>query len=71
MKALTGLEAWLEGANRLEIFWTSVVWTYDTVDTFQNNFGINHKFSKYLKESCGLDFNQHFSFKYFPKFVFC
>ena len=42
-----------------------------TFDTFQNNFGINHKFTKYLKESCGFDFNQHFSFKYFLKKCFC
>ena len=34
-------------------------------DTFQNNFGIDHQFTKYLKESLGLDFEQYFSFKYF------
>ena len=39
------------------------------VDTFQNNFGIDHEFTKYLKESCGLDFNKHFSFKYFLKMI--
>ena len=31
------------------------------------NFGINQKFTKYLKESCVLDFDPHFSFKYFLK----
>ena len=29
---------------------TGVVWTYDT---FENNFRINHKFAKYMKENCG------------------
>ena len=43
---------------------TTVVWT---VDTFGNNFGINCKFKRYLKESCGLYFDHHFSFKYFLK----
>ena len=30
-----------------------------TTETFENNFGTNHKFIKYLKESCVLDFDQH------------
>ena len=34
------------------------------------NYGINHKFTKYLKEGCVLDFDQHFSFKYFLKTPF-
>ena len=34
-----------------------VVWTYDNSE---NNFGINHNFEKYLKESC----YEHFFFKY-------
>ena len=46
---------------------SSVVWTFDT---FENNFVINHRFTKSLKESCGLDFDQHFSFKYFLKIEF-
>ena len=41
-----------------------VVWIYDT---FENNFEITHKFTKYLKEGCGLGYDQHFSLKYFPK----
>ena len=36
-------------------------------DAFENNFGINHKFTQYLKESCGFDFDHYFSFKYFLK----
>ena len=43
---------------------TRVVWT---LRTFGNNLGINHKFTKYLKESCGADFDQHFIFRYFLK----
>ena len=51
----------------LKISLTSVVWTFDD---FKNNLGITHKFTKYLKEGCVLDFDQHFSLKYFLKFVF-
>ena len=40
------------------------------VDTFENIFGTNHKFMKYLKESCGLNFHQHSFFKYFLEFAF-
>ena len=42
-------------------------WTFDT---FEDNFGSNHKFAKYLNECCVLDFDQDFSFKYFLKIVF-
>ena len=41
---------------------TRVVWT---LGNFENNLGIDHNFSKYLKESCVLDLVQYFSFKYF------
>ena len=37
----------------LEIFLTKVVWTRVN---FENNFSINHNFTKYLKENCELDF---------------
>ena len=39
-------------------------WTFDI---FENNFGINYK---YLKESCVLHFEQHFSFICFLKTAF-
>ena len=42
----------------LEIFLTNVVWTFNI---FENNFGIKPKFTKYLKEDCVMDFDQHFS----------
>ena len=45
----------------------SVVWTSDT---FESNLRMNHKFTNYLKESCGLDFDEHFSFKNFLKIAF-
>ena len=35
------------------------------LETFENNFGVNHKFTKYLKEGCGLNLDQHSSCKYF------
>ena len=35
--------------------------------TFLNNLVIKRKFTKYLKESCCLASDYHFSFKYFPK----
>ena len=38
--------------------------------TFENNFAIERKFSKYLKESCCLASDQHFSFKCFPENAF-
>ena len=38
--------------------------------TFKNNLGMMQKFAKYLKESCCLASDQHFSFKYFPKNAF-
>ena len=37
---------------------------------FENKFGIKHNFTKYLKESCCLASNEHFSFKYFQENVF-
>ena len=46
----------------------SVDWSFDT---FNNNFRINYKFTKYLKEICVLDFNKHFSSKDFLKDCFC
>ena len=42
----------------------SVVWI---IEAYKNKFGINQKFAKYLKESCVLDLDQHFSIKYFLK----
>ena len=42
----------------------SVVWTFDTLE---NNLVINLKFTKYLMESCVLDIDPRFSFKYFLK----
>ena len=46
---------------------TRVVWA---LHTFENNFGINHKFAMDLKESCYLDYNQHFFSKYSLKIPF-
>ena len=45
--------------NGLKISLTSVALTYDA---FRNNFPINLLFKIYLKDSCGLDFDQHLSF---------
>ena len=45
-----------------QISQTSVVWT---LDTFKDNYGIKRNFTKYLKESCGLGYGQHFLIKYF------
>ena len=50
--------------SNLKMKLTSVVWTYDT---FENNFRLNNKITKYLKESFGSGFGEHFSFKYFLK----
>ena len=33
----------------LDVYLTSVVWTYQT---FENNFGMKHKFAKYFKKNC-------------------
>ena len=44
-----------------------VVWT---CHTFENNFEIKRKYTNYLKETCGLDFVQHSSFKSFLKIPF-
>ena len=46
----------------LEIPWNIDVWNYSS---FENNFGIKLNFTKYLKGSCGLGFDQHFLFKFF------
>ena len=35
--------------------------------TFENNLKIKQKLTKYLKESCCLASDQHFSFKCFPE----
>ena len=43
---------------------TRVVWTFDK---FGDNFGINLKWTEYLKGSCELRYKQHFSLKYFLK----
>ena len=51
----------------LEVYLTSVVCIYDS---FQINLRINHKFTKNLMGYCELDFDQHFSCKYFPKIAF-
>ena len=46
----------------LEISLTCVVWT---CHIFENNFGMKHKFLKYLKEICILSIDEQFSFNYF------
>ena len=38
--------------------------------TFDNNLGIKRKFTKYLKESCCLASDQHFSFIVFSEYAF-
>ena len=38
--------------------------------TFENTLGIKRKFTKYLKESCCLTSDQHFSFKRFSRKCF-
>ena len=43
---------------------TIVVCSYHA---FENNFGVNHKFTKYLKESFGVNSDHHFSSKIFSK----
>ena len=45
----------------LDISLTRLVWN---IDTSENNIVSNQKFTKYLKESCGLILHQYFSFKY-------
>ena len=49
MIAFLLLSCFLLTLSCLEIYATSVVWT---CHTFENNFGMKHKFAKYLKESC-------------------
>ena len=51
----------------LEIPLTRVVWTFNY---FENNFGFDNNFTKYSKETCGLDFVHYFTFKYFVKIPF-
>ena len=46
----------------LEIYLTSIVWTRQT---FENNFGMKHKFARYLKGSYRQSSDEHFFFKYF------
>ena len=41
-----------------------------TFDTFENNLGVNHKFSKELMESFVLCLDLHIVFKYFLKIAF-
>ena len=41
-----------------------VAWTYGT---FENNFVIKHKFTKYLKGSCSFGSEQHLSFAFLSK----
>ena len=50
--------------SSLEIFLTDVVWTYGT---FEYDFEINHRFTKYLKKIYRLGSDEHYSFKYFTK----
>ena len=40
-----------------EIYLTRVAWSFDI---FEHNLGIDHKFTKYLKENCTLDY-EHLS----------
>ena len=47
--------------SSLEIYMTSVCWTYHT---FYNNFGMKHTFAKYLKGCCRMSSDEKFSFKY-------
>ena len=51
----------------LEISLIRIIWT---LDNFDNNYGINHRFRKKLMESFVLYYDQHFSFKYFLKIPF-
>ena len=40
-----------------------------TRDSFENNFGIKHLFTNYLKKDCGLLFDRYFSIKYVPTYA--
>ena len=51
----------------LKIFLMSVVWT---CHTFENNFGMKHEFTNYLKESCRWSSEEQFFFKYFQNIAF-
>ena len=46
---------------------TSVCWTYYN---FYDNFGMKHKFAKYLKGCCRMSSDEKFSFKYFLNIAF-
>ena len=46
---------------------TSVFWTFDVCE---DNFNPDPDLTKYLKDSCVLDFFQCFSFRYFLKIAF-
>ena len=39
-------------------------------NTFEDNLGIKQKLAKYLKESCCVAYDQHFSFKCFQENMF-
>ena len=53
--------------SSLEFSVTSIVWTSDT---YEHNLSYNHKLEKYLTEICLFVFDQHLSFKCFPKYSF-
>ena len=44
-----------------------VIWFYDTD---QNILVVINELTKYLTESCSLQFYEHFYLKYFPKYAF-
>ena len=48
--------------------WKVVVCVFDTID---NNLKIKNAFRKYLKETCWKCSDEHFPFKYFPKYLVC
>ena len=48
----------------LEICLTDI---FQTFDTFEYKIAINHRFTKYLKESLWLGSDEYYSFKYFMK----
>ena len=47
----------------------SAIWTYQ-YDTLENNLGVNHKSTTYLKVIYYIPSDQHFSLKYFLKIAF-
>ena len=50
-----------------EIYLISVVWIWQT---FENKFGMKHKFAKYLNESCRKNCDEYLSFKHFLHIAF-